>query len=155
MRLPPDMSLRTKASLPVSVMLRALPVPTNRPASLSTRTTPVVLVFWSVRMNELLAILLRKLALLAVPANVGLLVVVSVMPGNTVGKVLTKLAWGVKLAPSNTMPTRLLFTNRLVMNLVAPTESRIVSGIAPDVPWVALKAGPTTKNAAPVHTFSC
>ena len=43
-------------------------------------------------MNWLLVRLFRNEALLAVPANVGLLVVVSVMPGNTVGKVLIKLA---------------------------------------------------------------
>ena len=41
------------------------------------------------------------------------------------------------------------------MYFVPPTESVIVSGIAPDVPWLALYAGPTTIKAAPVQTFNC
>ena len=110
MRLCPEMVLLTSASLPLWLALKALPVPANNPVLFSTLRVPVVLVLVSARMNWLLLRLLRKVALLAVPPNIAELVVVSVIPGNTTGNVLSKLAWGIKLTPSYTMPTRLLLT---------------------------------------------
>ena len=136
-------------------MLIALVAPTVRPVLLRTLSVPVVDVLALVRINDELGKLFKLLALLAVPAKIALLVVVSVIPGKMLGNVANKLACGTNDAPSYTIPTRLLFTYKLVMYLVAPTLSVIVSGIAPDVPWALENAGPTTINAAPVHTFNC
>ena len=94
--------------------------------------------------------------MVAEPANTApATLALSVIPGKIVGKAVCKLTSGVKLAPSYTIPTLTLFTYKLVIYRVAPTEFKIVSGMAPDVPCAVENPGPTTINAAPVYTFSC
>jgi hypothetical protein len=88
------------ASLPLWLMLTALLVPTKRPVLLRTLNTPVVLVAASDLMNCVLLRLLIYTALLAVPAKLAELAVVSVIPGYICGNALSKLACGINAGSS-------------------------------------------------------
>ena len=87
------------------------------------------------RMKSELSKLSNNAAFVAVPANTALLTeALSVIPGYIIGNAANKAASGTNCAPSYTMPTRVLFTYRLVIKRVAPVEFKIVSGMAPDCP---------------------
>ena len=92
---------------------------------------------------------------MAEPANTGDPELYSVIPLKIVGKVVLIGAAGVKLTSLLTMATRVLFTYKLVTKCGLAPESLMVSGIAPAVPSLLEKAGPTTINAAPVYTLTC